>query len=580
MQRIPALDDDGLDHRSAARFLISIVGKQKAATLWGAVTSAVWMGSQALLPVTIGLAIDRGIAEGDRGGVLWWSTAVLLLGVVRAATGIAFYRHSIITRTVSASLVTRTVTRHVTRLGASLRRQKDVDSLIATSTSDSVTIGLGLLFAGRLVGAMSAMVAVTVAVLTVSLPLGALVLVIVPALSGLSALLLRPLHAKQDTYRSLQGRLAGRAIDIASGLRVLRGVGGERQFATRFRADSAQLRTADASVARAEADFEAARVLVPGLITVIVTYTAALFTLDQRLTIGQVIMLYGFATFLTMPLSDFMEGMSQVTRSMVAARRVTTLLNIPVPAEATAEATADVPRTRGEAHLADATSGLDVPPSTFMAVACAEPSDAGLLARRLARFEAPGEPELAGDPWASLPLPVVRSRILLCLNSDRFFAGTLREEVTRGGEAAAADIEEALRTASATDVVDALPDGLDSPMAGRGRTFSGGQLQRLRLARALLAGAEYTVFVEPTNAVDAYTEYRIAENLDRFCATHSDGRSALVFTLSPLLLRQAHQVAYVEDGKVVATGTHEELLKSHAAYRTLVASDEKAPVKP
>ncbi|MFJ2027229.1 ABC transporter transmembrane domain-containing protein [Streptomyces sp. NPDC087897] len=580
MQQIPSLDHDGLDHRSPGRFLLALVGKQKAATLWGAFTSAVWMTSQALLPATIGLAIDRGVAGGDLGEVVWWSAAVLLLGIVRALTGIAFYRHSIITRTVSASLITRMVTRQITRLGAALHRQKDVDSLIATSTSDNVAIGVGLLYAGRIVGAVSAMAAVTVAILMVSVPLGLLVLVVVPVLSGLSSLLLRPLHSNQDAYRDLQGQLAGRAVDIASGLRVLRGVGGERKFAARFRADSLRLRTADAEVARAEADFEAARVLVPGLITVIVTYAAARFALDQQLTIGQLIAFYGFATFLTLPLADFMEGMSQVTRAMVAARRVTTLLNIPVEVEEAAAAAVPAPRTRNETHLADPASGLDVAPSTFMAVACADPADADLLARRLARFEAPGESAPSGEPWASLPLSAVRARILLCTNGDRFFTGTLREELALGRSVGAADIEAALETASAADIVAPLPEGLDSPMTGRGRTFSGGQLQRLRLTRALLAGADFTVFVEPTDAVDAYTEYRIAENLERFHGAHEEGRSAVVFTVSPLLLQRAHRVAYVEDGRVVAAGTHEELLESHAAYRTLVARDETAPVRP
>ncbi|WP_217145926.1 ABC transporter ATP-binding protein [Streptomyces sp. AC627_RSS907] len=537
------------------------------------------MTSQALIPFAIGRAIDRGIARDDSGEVVWWSTAVLLLGVIRATTGIAFYRHSIITRTVSASLTMRMVTRHITRLGASLTRRQDADDLIATSTSDSTTIGIGLLYAGRILGAVAAVTAVTVAMLTVSVPLGLLVLVTVPVLSGLSSLLLRPLHRHQDTYRTLQGQLAGRAIDIASGLRVLRGVGGERQFAARFRSDSARLRVADVGVARAEADFEAARVLVPGLVTVIVTYTAALFALDQRLTIGQVIAFYGFATFLAMPLTDFMEGTSQVTRALVAARRVTKLLNVEPPRKADTPGTSTpTPQNRGKVPLVDRVSGLDVPPATFMAVACADPCDADALARRLARFEDSGDPALGGEPLASMPISVVRSRILLGLNSDRFFAGTIREEIAPAGTLDTADITAALRIACATDIIDPLPDGLDTRMTGRGRTFSGGQLQRLRLARALLAGAEFTVLVEPTNAVDAYTEYRVAENLARFHENLSEGRSTVVFTLSPLLLQQAHRVAYVEDGRVVAAGTHDDILESHSAYRTLVARDDASQV--
>ncbi|WP_435603466.1 ABC transporter transmembrane domain-containing protein [Streptomyces sp. bgisy130] len=578
MQRIPALGPEGLQHRSAARFILALIGKQKAATLWGALTSALWMTTQALIPAAIGRAIDQGIARDDSGELVRWSLAVLLLGVLRAASGIAFYRHSIITRTVSGCLTMRMVTRHVTRLGASLSRRQDTDDLIATSTSDVTAIGVGLLYAGRVLGAVAAVTAVTVAMLTVSVPLGLLVLVTVPVLSGLSSLLLRPLHRHQDDYRSLQGRLAGRAVDIASGLRVLRGVGGERQFAARFRVDSAQLRVADVHVARAEADLEGSRVLVPGLVTAIVTYTAALFALDQRLTIGQVIAFYGYATFLAMPLNDFMEGTSQITRALVAARRVTTLLNLDPRDSETTGVTAPVPNPRGKAHLVDSASGLTVPPSTFMAVACADAAEAEALARRLSRFEDSGDPALDGTPLSSLPISVVRSRVLLGLNSDRFFAGTVREEIAPAGTADVEEITAALRLACATDIVDALPQGLDTRMTGRGRTFSGGQLQRLRLTRALLADSEFTVLVEPTNAVDAYTEHRVAENLAQFHETLPEGRGTVVFTVSPLLLQRAQQVAYVEDGRVVAAGTHDELLESHPAYRILVARDDSSQV--
>ncbi|WP_216214805.1 ABC transporter transmembrane domain-containing protein [Amycolatopsis aidingensis] len=578
MQRIPALGPEGLNHQSAARFILALVGKQKAATIWGAVTSTVWMTTQALIPAALGHAIDVGIAGNDSGEVVRWSMIILLLGVLRAVFGIAFYRHSIITRTVSGCLTMRMVTRHVTRLGASLSRRKDADNLIATSTSDVNTIGVGMLYAGRVMGAIAAVAAVTVAMFTISVPLGLLVLVIVPVLSGLSSLLLRPLHRRQDDYRSVQGRLAGRAVDIASGLRVLRGVGGERQFARRFRADSARLRRADVEVAYAEADLEGSRVLVPGLVTAIVTYTAALLALNQQLTIGQVVAFYGFATFLTIPLTDFMEGTSQLTRALVAARRVAGLLNTDTRDGDAPEATAATPPPRGTAHLADSASGLSIPPSTFLAVACAGTPDADAMARRLARFEDSGDPTLDGTPLSSLPTSVVRSRILLGLNSDRFFAGTVREEIAPGGTAETEEITTALQVACATDIVDALPHGLDTQMTGRGRTFSGGQLQRLRLARALLADTEFTVLVEPTNAVDAYTEHRVAENLARFHEDLAKERSTVVFTVSPLLLQRAHQVAYLEDGHVVAVGTHEELLESHSAYRTLVARDDVSQV--
>ncbi len=575
MRRIPELGVEGIDHRSAARYLLGLVARQKASTVWGMVTSGVWNASQAFIPVAIGRAVDLGITGRDSGALILWAGVVLLLGLVRAAAGIAFYRQTVISRTVSGGLTVQAVTRHVTQLGGSLSRQQNIGNLTATVTSDVTTIGSGLLHAGRVLGSVVAVVVVTVIMLTISLPLGLLVLVTVPALLGLSGLLLRPLHRHQDEYRSQQGRLAARAVDIAAGLRVLRGVGGERQFSAAFHTDSAQLRVADTQVARAEANLDGARVLMPGLIAVIATYTAARFALNQQVTIGQMVAFFGLAVFLTLPLNDIMTGANQLTRALVSARRITTLLNTATPDRTGSAVTT---ANRGTAHLVDRASGLDVPPSTLLAVACAESSSAELLARRLARFDDSGDVTLDGEPLASLPLSVVRSRVLLAHNADRFFGGTVRHEIAPADTTGAEQVTAALDVACAADIIDPLPDGLDTQMRGRGRTFSGGELQRLRLARAILADADVTVLVEPTNAVDAYTEHTIAANLARYHEALPDGRSMVVFTVSPLLLQQAAVVAYVVDGRVVATGSHKELLATHSGYQGLIRRDDALEV--
>ncbi|MEU9379847.1 ABC transporter ATP-binding protein [Streptomyces sp. NPDC048279] len=543
--------------------------------IWATLTSGIWNTSQVIIPVAIGWALDHGIGRHDSGEVILWSVVILLLGVVRAVTGTAFYRQSTITATLSGCLTMQLVTQHLIALGASLSREQDVGNLTATATSDVTAIGNGLRHVGRVVGSVIAVIVITVIMFMIKIPLGLLVLVTVPAVVLLGGLLLRPLHRHQGDYRSQQSRLAGRAVDIASGLRVLRGIGGERQFAKAFHSDSAQLRVADARVARAEANLSATDVLMPGLIAVIVTYAAARFVLSEQVTVGQLVEFYAFAVFLTLPLHDIMEGANQITRALVSAGRVTALLNTPAPDRGSPAST---PETRGTAHLVDTDSGLDLPPSTLMAVACAQSSDAEMLARRLARFEDSGNVKLGDDSLSSLPIAVARSRVLLARNNDRFFAGTIRHEIEPSGTAEPEKVADTLRIASATDIIDALPDGLDTQMTGRGRTFSGGQLQRLRLTRALLTDADFTLLVEPTNAVDAYTEHAIARNLAQYHESGSCQRSTVVFTVSPLILQQAQVVAYVDGGHVVATGSHEELLDGHPEYRKLMARDEASVV--
>ena len=124
----------------------------------------------------------------------------------------------------------------------------------------------------------------------------------------------------------------------------------------------------------------------------------------------------------------------------------------------------------------------------------------------------------------------------------------------------------AMRTASAEDVLVALTDGLDSTVEEKGRSFSGGQRQRLVLVRALLADPSVLVLVEPTSAVDAHTEARIADRLRE----HRAGRSTVVLTSSPLLLDRVDEVIFVAAGRVVAVGKHRELLQTDPLYRRTV----------
>jgi ABC-type multidrug transport system fused ATPase/permease subunit len=195
------------------------------------------------------------------------------------------------------------------------------------------------------------------------------------------------------------------------------------------------------------------------------------------------------------------------------------------------------------------------------------PEETALVADRLGRYVA-GEVRWGDVPLSGLPREVVRRRIVVSDTGSALFSGVLREQVDVRGHGTDV-LERALRTASAEDVLDALPDGVDTPVTERGRSFSGGQRQRLVLARVLTTDPEVLVLVEPTSAVDAHTEARIADRL----VAHRAGRTTVVTTTSPLLLDRVDRVAFFREGRVVAVGTHRELLRDVPDYRAVVTRE-------
>ncbi|MGA9746325.1 MAG: ABC transporter ATP-binding protein, partial [Nocardioides sp.] len=174
---------------------------------------------------------------------------------------------------------------------------------------------------------------------------------------------------------------------------------------------------------------------------------------------------------------------------------------------------------------------------------------------------------LGGVDLADARLDDVRRQILVSDTTSQLFAGTLQDAIDPHGRLSRAEAEAALRVANAEDVYDALPEGWQGQLEERGRGLSGGQRQRVVLARALAMAAPVLVLVEPTSAVDAHTEARIAERVTEV----RRGSTTVVTTVSPLWLHHADHVVLLHDGTVVAEGRHADLLADDPDYRHLVA---------
>jgi ABC-type multidrug transport system fused ATPase/permease subunit len=457
------------------------------------------------------------------------------------------------------------VSRHTVHLGGTLPRKVSTGEVVAIGTSDLSSIGQVMDVSARFAGAVVSFVLVAAILLATSVPLGLLVLIGVPALMLVIAPLLRPLDRRSAHQRHLMGDLSNTASDIVGGLRVLRGIGGEQVFHDRYVRESQTTRRAGVEVARLQSVLDALQVFLPGVFVVVVVWLGARYAVQGRISAGELVAFYGYSAFLMIPLRTATEYANKVIRGRVAAARVCRVLSL-TPDHDEPHQPEDAPPAGSV--LADARTGLVVRPGSVTAIVSDRPDEAAALADRLGMCAEVVDDEvtLGGVPLNALPRADVRRRIVVSDTGSTLFSGRLGDRLDVSGTGA---VHDALATASTEDILEALADGMDTVVAERGRTFSGGQRQRLVLARVLAADPEILVLVEPTSAVDAHTEARIAARLRH----HRAGRTTVVVSSSPLVLDAVDEVAFLSDGRVAAVGTYGDLLGSRADFRAVVTRE-------
>ncbi|MFF2131503.1 ABC transporter transmembrane domain-containing protein [Streptomyces olivochromogenes] len=562
---IDAHEDPGTpDCRGGWRYLWWLVTRQSGRSAAGALLATVWMTLLALPPYLLSRAIDDGLEPGDRGALFGWTAAVLGIGVFNAWLGIMRHRTMTKVRMDANFRTVKVVVGQSARLGAALGRQVGAGEVVTIGVGDVQTISQSLTVVGPGVAAIVTYGVVAALLMSVSLQLSVVILLGVPLTAGLVGPLMGRLQGAETEYRERQGVLTARIGDLAGGLRVLNGLGGKGLFADTFRRDSQELRAQGYRVGAATSWIQALGTGLPTLFLALVTWLAARLAAQGEITIGQLVSVYGYAAVLVAPVYFFIESGYQLSRAVVAARRVVRFLSL--------EPVADHPDARdapaSPAVLHDPDSGVRVLPERLTALVGADPVESEAVVDRLGRYAE------SAVTWGAvrldeIALAQVRERILVADNEADLFAGTLRELVCGRREHDEETIARAVRAAAADDIVLGLPDGLDSDVAAQGRNLSGGQRQRVRLVRALLADPEVLLAVEPTSALDAHTEAAVAARL----RAARSGRTTVVTSTSPLMLDQVDTVHFLVDGKVAASGSHHELLDGEPEYRALVARD-------
>ncbi|MFJ5215835.1 ABC transporter ATP-binding protein [Streptomyces sp. NPDC088354] len=533
----------------------------------GALLGAGHQFGEALVPVLIGLVVDRAVAGGDGGALLTW-LAVLAVVYVGLSFSFRFGARAGERAAEQAAhdLRIALVRRILDPVGGAERGQLPGE-LANIATEDAKRVGAVNMAVMTGISALTGLLVSAVALLRISVPLGLVVLLGTPLLLWLGHLLSKPLERRSEAEQEQAAHASGVAADLVTGLRVLKGIGAQAAAVERYRRTSRASLGATVRAARAEAWQGGVVLTLTGVFIAVVALIGGRLALTGDITLGQLVSAVGLALFLLGPLEVFAWVNAEFAQGRASAARIASVLaaepGVPTGTAAPADPVRGGLRLRGVSLGALREADLDVRPGELLGVASTDPAAVQALLDCLGRTADPeaGVVELDGVPLPDLDPARLRTVVLVAAHDADLFEGSLDDNLGGTG-----NTRRALAAACADEVARALPQGTASEITEGGRSLSGGQRQRVVLARALAAERPVLVVHDPTTAVDAVTEARIAAGLRE----HRRGRTTVVVTNSPALLSVTDRVVLLDGGRVAADGAHGDLVHDDATYRTAV----------
>lgn len=526
---------------------------------------------EALVPVLIGVAIDQAVTDSDTGALLV-CLGVLAVGYVALALSFRFgamageRAAARAEHTLRISLVLR-----ILDPGGGAEDGRLPGALANIATEDAKRVGAVNMAVMAGISALTGILTCAVVLLRMSLTLGLVVLLGTPVLLWLGHLLSKPLESRSEAEQERAAHASAVAADLVTGLRILKGIGGESAAIARYRTTSRDSLGATLKAARAQAFQSGVVLALTGCLIATVALVGGRLAAQGGISLGELVSAVGLALFLIGPLETLAWVNAELAQGRASAGRIAEVVAT-APTVTAGDRSLPQP-VRGAVRLDGVRHGglrgvdLDVAPGELLGVVATDPAHATDLLRCLARRTDPdtGTVELDGIPLRDLDPAELRTALLVADHDADLFAGTVRENVTAAAPDGT-DPEQAMSAAGVAQVAQTLPDGEDTSVGERGHSLSGGQRQRVALARALAAGRPVLVVHDPTTAVDAVTEARIAAGLREI----RKGRTTILVTTSPALLSVTDRVVLLDEGRVTDTATHADLIQRHEAYCTAV----------
>lgn len=430
-----------------------------------------------------------------------------------------------------------------------------------------------------LVMAGLALVGIAVMLFAMHWRLALLALIPIPFLVLGASVFTRRVHALYRAIRQESGRLNAVLQDHLSGIREIFAFNREAYAAARFDTHNRAYCREQLRVARVWSVYSPAMVFLGSVGTLLILGVGSREVVAGRMTLGELVAFLSYLAMFYVPINQIHSVNHMLQHALASGERVFEILDAK-PEVVEAPGAVMLPRGRGEVRFEQVSFGyrsdvevihdLDLVIASGEKVALVGPSGAGksTVVKLLLRFydAGSGRIEIDGRDIRGLTLRSLRDHIGLVPQDPVLFNGTVRENLLFGRpDASDADLENAVRAARAHEFVAALPEGYDTLVGERGVKLSGGQKQRLAIARALLKDPPIVVLDEAMSNIDSETEVQIQEALERLIA----GRTTVIIAHRLSTLRSVDRLIIMDHGRIVETGTHDDLLRRGGLYATL-----------
>jgi len=550
-----------------------------------AMSSAVlWCFLVVIQPYLIKVIIDEGIVTGNQRNLIILISFMILAGYSRAISiGTRRYFGMHVSYNVEAGIRNKIFT-HMQKLAFNYHDKVPTGELMARASSDASQVRLAFAIAPLATANIFLLLILSITLLTLSLPLGAIVILSIPLVLWLASNFSSKALNVSLKVKEAEANMTTEVEEQLGGIRVVKAFGNEEYASTKVESAVSNIYDTSLDYLKLRTRFIPMFELIPMVITLAVLLLGGYLSINELISLGEFIAFTQYVFLLLWPLRITAWFLSEIPSSVSAGTRILELLD-EVPLITDNESTKTLPTDGdgsitfdqvnfkyGKEKIFDNLS-FTIDGKKTVAIVGATGSGKSTLAYLLPRLYEieSGSIEIDGININDLKLNELRSNVSLAFEESFLFSNSARENISLGlDNATQEEVEKAALTARAHEFISLLPESYETKVGERGYGLSGGQRQRIALARAILRKPRVLILDDALSAVDASTEEEIRNELQAVMKN----MTTLIITNRAPTIELCDEVVFIENGSVKAQGTHTELIDNIASYKSLFLENE------